>query len=294
VSQDVIPIRSGASDGRSVVETSMRAVEIVVAKPEREIGVAVVGTGIVAGPDPLAEYGLDEAFSLAVGAWRIRSSEALLDAVQAQVLAKALGAVTRSVVGEDRAQRNAESMIERTRLPEEVERGASGLVGIDAGVSDAGVVVDADMQVLSTPDATAQPAAAVVVMVEDREFLDVEVDEVARRGVLISHQRRSRFEIAQAAELQPAQDARDGGTAEMQGLRDVHAGPALPAQDLHELGDEFVSLSRRAVRTGRPVEQAGATLPQITANPFASGMGIDLELGRGRVQGPVSGEDEKN
>lgn len=81
------------------------------------------------------------------------------------------------------------------------------------GVRDARVIVDGDVQVLSAGDAATQETAAIMTMVENREFLDVEVDHVARRGMLVTNQRRSRFEIAEAADVQATQDATDGGTA---------------------------------------------------------------------------------
>jgi hypothetical protein len=43
------------------------------------------------------------------------------------------------------------------------------------------------MQVLGAGDATTKQAAAVVAMVENREFLDVEMNEVARGRVLITN-----------------------------------------------------------------------------------------------------------
>jgi hypothetical protein len=80
----------------------------------------------------------------------------------------------------------------------------------------------------------------------------------------------------------------------MESLRDVHTGPALTTQDLHKLGDELVGPARRVVRTGRAVAQASATFLLITKNPLASRMGIDFELGRGRVQSLLSGKDDEN
>lgn len=107
MSHEVVPIGSGASDGWSVVKTSMRAMEVVVAEPERKICVAMVGTGVVAGPDPFPEQGLDEAFCLAVGARSVRAGEALPETAHAAVLTKAVGAVAGAVVGEDAAEADA-------------------------------------------------------------------------------------------------------------------------------------------------------------------------------------------
>jgi hypothetical protein len=46
--------------------------EIVVVQPGEKLLVAFFGVGVVADISPLAKSGLDEAFGLAVGAWRVK------------------------------------------------------------------------------------------------------------------------------------------------------------------------------------------------------------------------------
>jgi hypothetical protein len=65
--QDVLPRRRPA-DGRSVAETTMRAVKVVMLEPGGEMMIAFLGVEVMANVGPFAERGLDEAFRLAVGA----------------------------------------------------------------------------------------------------------------------------------------------------------------------------------------------------------------------------------
>ena len=79
--QDVVPThRRCAADGRSVTETTMRTVEVVVLEPGRELLIAFLGVGVMADVGPLAQGGLNEAFGLAVGARGVRASEVVAQA----------------------------------------------------------------------------------------------------------------------------------------------------------------------------------------------------------------------
>ena len=62
---------------------------------------------VVADIGPLAQSGLDEAFGLTVGAGSVRAGEAMADAECFASGAKAMGAIARSVVGEQAANGNA-------------------------------------------------------------------------------------------------------------------------------------------------------------------------------------------
>lgn len=55
MSQQVIPEEAGTGSWWSVVQTSMRTVEVVVAKPKGKVGIAVLRGGVRAGIDPFAE-----------------------------------------------------------------------------------------------------------------------------------------------------------------------------------------------------------------------------------------------
>ncbi len=59
----------------------MRASEVVVVGPGLQVVASrCVGVGPVAGVSPFAQGGLDEAFGLAVGAWRVRAGATMVEA----------------------------------------------------------------------------------------------------------------------------------------------------------------------------------------------------------------------
>jgi hypothetical protein len=58
----------------------MGTVEVVMLEPGRELLIAFLGVEVMANVGPLAQSGLDEAFGLAVGAGRVRTGEAMLNA----------------------------------------------------------------------------------------------------------------------------------------------------------------------------------------------------------------------
>jgi hypothetical protein len=85
----------------------MRACEIVVVDPGGELLVASLGVGVVADIGPLEHSSLEETFGFAVGAGSVRAGEAMADAEFFAGSAKAMGAIARSVVGEQAANGNA-------------------------------------------------------------------------------------------------------------------------------------------------------------------------------------------
>src|ERR1700680_2324384 len=72
--------RRRAADGRSVTETTMRSVEVVMLEPGGELQIAFLRVEVVANVGPLAQGGLDEAFGLAIGARSVGTGESVLDA----------------------------------------------------------------------------------------------------------------------------------------------------------------------------------------------------------------------
>lgn len=77
VCQQVVPVETGTADGRSVIQTSMRAMPVVLMEPAWQLESAGLGVGVRTAVGPFPESGLDEAFGFPVGAWRVRTSEAL-------------------------------------------------------------------------------------------------------------------------------------------------------------------------------------------------------------------------
>ena len=107
----------------------MGAGEVVVVEPGGKLLVALFGVGVMANISPLAKRGLDEAFGLTVGAGSVRAGEAVTDAECFASGAKAMGAIARSVVGEQAANGDAMLGIEGKGGTQKSKGGVHGLVG---------------------------------------------------------------------------------------------------------------------------------------------------------------------
>jgi hypothetical protein len=211
----------------------MRAVPVVLVDPSGQCGGADLGVVVGAGVGPFAEGGLDEAFCFAIGARGVRASETVAEAELVTEAAKDAGAVTGAVVGEQAANGNAEAGVVGDGSMEKGSRGRGFLVRQDLREGDAGVVIDGDMDILpsGTMDAaTTISGNATADGLEAADFLDVEVEQIAGKRVLVTNQRRRGFEIADVTEVKSAQNAADGGATESGSQRDTNAGPTLASQ----------------------------------------------------------------
>src|SRR5687767_5951991 len=120
--------------------------EIVVVEIEREERSAVVTGVIRAGVSPLAGDGLDEAFGLAVGLGPVGFGEEMFEA---QLLAgggKELGAIRRTAIGEDGLDGDAVSVIKSQSLMERGEDAGDFFVGKESGESQAGMIINGDVE----------------------------------------------------------------------------------------------------------------------------------------------------
>lgn len=99
-SQEVVPIKAGAADRRSMVEATMRAVPVVVVKPGKKMFLTLLRVLIQAGISPFAQGGLNEAFGFAIGARGIGTSEVMTQTKFNHNSVKSVGTVTVTVVGE--------------------------------------------------------------------------------------------------------------------------------------------------------------------------------------------------
>ncbi len=122
------------------------------------------------------------------------------------------------------------------------------LVGHDLDESDAGGVVDADVDELpAEPLAARAPVAltfavagdAVADAVDPAELFDVEVDQLAGMLALIAAHRRYELEGLELVEPQAPQDAADGGWRNADVCRDLLAGEALAPQRGELLDDRL-------------------------------------------------------
>src|SRR5271157_4792070 len=162
----------------------MRAMPVVVMKPESHLPVALLGVLIRAGIDPFAEGGLDEALGFAVGAGCVRASEAMAQAKLKAGLAESARAVAVAVIGEQPANGNTQRGVIGCGGAQESNRRSAGEVRQDLGEGDAGVIVNGDVQVL--PASMMFPASSPVG--PDGDFrktalmLDIEMQEIAGNG----------------------------------------------------------------------------------------------------------------
>ncbi len=132
------------------MQGGVRAVEVIVMEIEREEGGAVV-TGVVrAGVSPLTSDGLDEAFGLAIGLWAIGSGKEMADAQLVAGGGEELGAVGRAAIGEDALDEDAVSLVKGDGLVECGQDAGSFFVREERGKSQAGMVINGDMEGLDT------------------------------------------------------------------------------------------------------------------------------------------------
>ena len=103
----------------------MRSLVVVVVGPRLEAGIALLGIRPVFGVGPLAQGGLDEAFGLAVGSWRIGSGAAVFDLHLLAGESEEAGAIAGAVVGEQSADADAvtsEELDRRALYPDRAAR----------------------------------------------------------------------------------------------------------------------------------------------------------------------------
>jgi hypothetical protein len=95
------------------------------------------------------------------------------------------------------------------------------------------VIVDGDVQGLPARMFVLATAAAVTAprdLLEAGHALDVEMEEIAGKGMLIAHDRGQGMQIAPAAETSTAQNATDGGGTESSASCNVIGGTMLTAK----------------------------------------------------------------
>ena len=138
----------------------MRAVEVIVEEEVRKKGSAVVTGLIRSGISPLADDGLDEAFGFAIGLRAIRSGDEMFDPQLTASGGEESGAVGRAAIGEEALNGDAMSLIELDGLMESVEDAGDGFVRQQTGESQAGMIVNGDMQAFDSGVAITNGAIA--------------------------------------------------------------------------------------------------------------------------------------
>lgn len=112
------------------------------------------------------------------------------------------------------------------------------------------------------------------------QALDIEVQQIAGRGVFVTIRRRLGLDAIPLVEPEPREHAADDGRTQPGGLRDAQPGPALTAQHL-DPPDEFTwALPRQPVRPRTAIGEPRNPQFAIALDPFACALAADLELGR--------------
>ena len=252
-------------------------------------------TGVIgAGLGPFAGDGLDEALGLAIGLGAVRSGEAVFDAELEAGVGEEFGAIGGAAVGEEALDLDAMSFVEADGLLEGREDAGSLFVWEERGESEAGVIVDGDVEAL---DAGAWIAVGAVAggadagPCEAAQLLDVEVEEFARRSAFVADDRRfRRLQRSEAVEAVAAQDAGEGGLGDGQDHANLSVGTAFAAQgeDLgFELGRSSAGLAERD--RGTVLEALGETLLPGAGEPAPHRLFADAKSRGGDATGEAKG-----
>ncbi|WP_341204400.1 hypothetical protein [uncultured Sphingomonas sp.] len=180
---------------------------------------------------------------------------------------KAPGAVGRAVVGHAPLDRDARALEPGERAFEEGGGVGLALGGQHFGIGQARCVIDADMEEVPADTLRAAELAvagdAVAGGGEASELLDVEVDHIARRRMLVADHRWPGIEQLELAEPQPPERQSDRRARHAQrggDRRTRHPFPPQPLDFVHPLGSDPV----------RTVPRCRAAVAQ----PFAAAMPI--------------------
>src|SRR5712691_2935723 len=265
----------------------MVAMPVVMVQPAVQGGTARGRAGVGAAIGPLAQQRLDEALRLAVGARRVGPGAEMAELGALAGRGEDVGEVAGAVVGHKAADPDAVAAKPGQGAPEKPHARDALLIGQDLDVGQPGGIIDGHVHEL--PADAAHPAAAIARDAvpdapDPAELLDVDMYEAAGAAVLVPHHGRGRLEAAQPRQPQPAQIPGDGGRTESQGLGDLGARPALPAQALDELLQRAGRLPGAAVGAAGPVGQGAGLGPTGPCHPLAHGPLADAER-RGDLAG---------
>jgi hypothetical protein len=149
------------------------------------------------------------------------------------------------------------------------------------------VIIDGDVQGLPAGMFLLTTAAAIATpndLLEAGHALDVEMEKISGKGMLITHHRGQRMQIAPAAETSAAQNAADGGRTESGAARNLISRTMLTAELDHHPDLARRSGSGTAMRTRGTVAQSGRSFALITVNPLGCGFGSHAKAGGGPTE----------
>jgi len=200
------------------------------------------------------------------------------------------GAVGGTAIGEEALDSDAMSGVEGERLLESVEDAGDFFVRKEAGKSEAGVIVDGDVQAFDAGTwiaARAIAGGADAGLGEAAQLLDVEVKEFAGLGAFVTLDWGfGRFEGREAVEVMAAQDPREGGFGDGQYRHDLSVGAAFAAQGQNAGFEVRAGLARLMMRDRRAVRQAGGKAGFLGAfEPAADRLVANAKSDGGSAQG---------
>jgi hypothetical protein len=214
--------------------------------------------------------------------------------------------VGRSVVGHHALDGDRVAGVERDRASQKRDRAAGLLVGEDLDVGQAGGVIDADVHELPTghPDAPAVAARLALAgaaaghamprAADAAEFLDVDVNELARPSTLIAIRRLWRLKPRKLAQPDPRQHRRNRRGRHLEHHRDLPAGHAQATQRR----DHQLALGRRAVRNllrGRAaIQHTALSAGAVAKNPLPACSGTGLSRLRSSPDRPALLDDPQH
>ena len=268
---------------------------VIVEKEVREVSRTMVAGLIRSGIGPLAGDGLDKALGLAISLRPVGFGEEMFDLELATSRGEVVGAVGSAAVGEDALNDDPMSLVEIDRLIECGDDAFDLLVREETGESEAGVIVDGNVQGFDAGVAVAQRAIAGGTDARTREaaqLLNVEMKEFAGMGAFVTLRRRfGAIERGETLEAVAAQDAGDGGERDLEHGKDLGVGTALSAQR-EDVGFEPGTGAPGLVpRSGRMVGKLRRKAAFSRASqPSANGFFADVIGRRDLAQGEVGSE----
>lgn len=204
---------------------------------------------------PLVEQGAVEAFDLAVGLRAVGPGSLVGDVGGGQHVPPGVGLVAGAVVGQHALDGDPGLGEELLGAGPERGGGVLALIGEDLAVGQAGVVVDGVVEIaVAGPGAVLAAGLAaerlVAAAVGDvAELLDVDVDQLARRVVLVASDDAAggAVQVGESGELVAGQDPVHGGRVELEQVGDAGRSPAAQDADLlnrHGVGKHAAVLTR--------------------------------------------------
>jgi len=274
------------------MQGGVRAMEIIVVEVEREEGGAVEAGVIGTSISPFAGESLDETFGLAIGLGPVGTGEAMLEAELVAGMGEEFGAIGGAAVGEDALDVDAVSLVEIEGLVERGEHAGSFFIREEGGESQAGVVVDGDVEGLGAGAGIAVGAiagGANAGLMKPAKLFNIKMKEFAGGGAFVAdHGRPGRVEGSQAIETVALEDTGKGGLGDGKNHEDLSVGTALAAQGQDLFFERWGSFARLAQRHGGEIIEARREAGGVGAfEPLADGFFADAESGGGGAQRAV-------